>query len=167
MSCHLIVVWGVCMPQGSLGGVPSLVKDQYPISTYSFHNFYENNFQAQSGFWEGRLWWPEEWVSGLWFSLMMWFFWLSWAHWTGSQLSVKQLRWESGSLNPRPWSSARKKLGCPLRVGNEIVPWVEEFGHIGFLFLSARTVEWEIKATASVQHQQWWGFARVSHGNGA
>lgn len=59
-------------------------------------------------------------------------------YWTGSHL-----RWESGSLNPRPRSLARKRLGCPLWVGDEI-PWVGEFGHIEILLVGARTVEWEI-----------------------
>jgi len=38
---------------------------------------------------------------------------------------------------------SRKMVECPLRVGNDIIPQVEEFKYLGVLFTSEGRMEWE------------------------
>ncbi len=40
---------------------------------------------------------------------------------------------------------SRKNVACPLQVGGEFLPQVEEFTYLGVLFTSERRMEWEIK----------------------
>ncbi|KAI3367301.1 hypothetical protein L3Q82_008341 [Scortum barcoo] len=47
----------------------------------------------------------------------------------------------STSKSVRPWFSNRKSVACPLRVGGEILPQVEEFKYLGVLFTSEGKME--------------------------
>ncbi|KAI3376864.1 hypothetical protein L3Q82_000121 [Scortum barcoo] len=58
---------------------------------------------------------------------------------------VKRLGCESAPPNLRPWFSTGKGVACPLRVGGEVLPQVEEFKCIsGVLFTSEGKMEREI-----------------------
>lgn len=60
--------------------------------------------------------------------------WLRWClqimifsiHWSGLQLNVKQLRWQSAPLILRPWFLTGKWWNISLQVGNELQPYTEE-----------------------------------------
>ncbi|KAI3366771.1 hypothetical protein L3Q82_009436, partial [Scortum barcoo] len=50
----------------------------------------------------------------------------------------------STSKSARPWFSTRKGWWCPLRVGGEVLPQMEEFKYLGVLFTSEGKMECEI-----------------------
>ncbi|KAI3355273.1 hypothetical protein L3Q82_018130 [Scortum barcoo] len=62
-------------------------------------------------------------------------------YWGGLQPSVKRLRCESAPPNPRSLVLDRKRVACPLRVGGEVLPQVEEFKYLGVLFMSEGKME--------------------------
>ncbi|KAI3371780.1 hypothetical protein L3Q82_024339 [Scortum barcoo] len=47
-------------------------------------------------------------------------------------------------IDRQPWFSNRKRVACPLRVGGEVLPQVEEFKYLGVLFTSEGKMEREI-----------------------
>ncbi|KAI3368036.1 hypothetical protein L3Q82_026859 [Scortum barcoo] len=61
----------------------------------------------------------------------------------GCSVSVRPEQ-ELGSHCRQPWFSNRKRVACPLRVGGEILPQVEEFKYLGVLFTSEGKMEREI-----------------------
>ncbi len=65
--------------------------------------------------------------------------------WDGLQPSVKRLGWESASPSPSPMVHSGKKVACPLQVGGEFLPQVEEFKYLGVLFTSEGRMEREIE----------------------
>ena len=78
-------------------------------------------------------------------SEIMWFCWLLQAktfsaHWSDSQLSVKQPMKVSSS-NSEVMVLNRKMVECSLRVGNEFLLQVEEWKYLGILFMSDGTLE--------------------------
>ena len=62
------------------------------------------------------------------------------SRWDGSQPGMKI----STSKSEAMMVLSRKRLGCPLRVREEVLPQVEDFKYFGILFTSEGRMEWEI-----------------------
>ncbi|KAI3360330.1 hypothetical protein L3Q82_014642 [Scortum barcoo] len=66
----------------------------------------------------------------------------------------------STSKSETPWSTDRKRVVCPLRVGGEVLPQVEEFKYLGVLFTSEGKMEREIDrrigAASAVMRSVYW-----------
>ncbi|KAI3366640.1 hypothetical protein L3Q82_009329 [Scortum barcoo] len=65
-------------------------------------------------------------------------------YWSGLQPSVKQAGMRISTSKSEAMVLDRKRVACPLRVGGEILPQVEEFKYLGVLFTSEGKMEREI-----------------------
>ncbi|KAI3376973.1 hypothetical protein L3Q82_000210 [Scortum barcoo] len=88
-------------------------------------------------------------ISSLLFAWMMLSCWLHQARtfsvcWSGLQLSVKRLGCDISTSKSEAMVLDRKRVACPLRVGGEVLPQVEEFKYLGVLFTSEGKMEREI-----------------------
>ncbi|KAI3358336.1 hypothetical protein L3Q82_014777 [Scortum barcoo] len=65
-------------------------------------------------------------------------------YWSSLQPSVKRLGMRISTSKSEAMVLDRKRVACPLRVGGEVLPQVEEFKYLGVLFTSEGKMEHEI-----------------------
>ncbi|KAI3367063.1 hypothetical protein L3Q82_009264, partial [Scortum barcoo] len=65
-------------------------------------------------------------------------------YWSGLQPSVKLAGMRISTSKSEAMVLDRKRVACPLRVGGEVLPQVEEFKYLGVLFTSEGKIEREI-----------------------